>query len=235
MLDELEPGGFRSIASALRQRGEAAAAWRRDPVTGSGPGEQPNRWRSAARLCRRYAGAGLEELYETQVEQGLYGPCLHLIDQVSPFELELPGPEAAELAVLSELGLVFGVGPVTEAAMRARGVGQVRDLIGDRRFGGSAQWLVRCWEDQDLDALYDHIRRRTALVGRGLDLALAGLVPAEQVVLIDLETLGLGGSPIVLFGSARWRGDCLEIHQYLVRSGSEEPAALVLAMQSLQD
>jgi uncharacterized protein YprB with RNaseH-like and TPR domain len=225
---------YRSIASALRQRGE-------ESHTPAGPrsmrdaAAEPNRWRSAARLCRHYAGIALEELYQTRSEEGLYGSCLHLIDEVTPFDLALLDPEAAEEAILSELRLVFGVGPVTAEAMRAAGVLHVTDLVGHRRFGGSAAWLMQCWEGQDLGALHDHIRRRLAGLGHGLGLALAGLVCPEKVVVVDLETLGLWGSPMLLFGFARLCGGRLEIHQYLARSGSEEPAALVLALAALED
>ncbi|MGH9075069.1 MAG: hypothetical protein ACRDZQ_13275, partial [Acidimicrobiales bacterium] len=128
---------FRSIASALRQRGEAFALV--DSRVGS---EEPNRWRTASRLCRRYAGVGLEELYDTRVERTPYGSCLHLVDRVAPFELGLAGPDLSEEAILSELRLVFGVGPVTAEAMRVAGVRRVSELVGHHRFGGSAAWLV---------------------------------------------------------------------------------------------
>ncbi|MGH9130029.1 MAG: ribonuclease H-like domain-containing protein [Acidimicrobiales bacterium] len=223
---------FRSIASALRQRGEALALVD-SGVNSRVDSEEPNRWRTASRLCRRYVGVSLDELYDTRVERTPYGSCLHLVDRVAPFELGLAGPDLAEDTILSELRLVFGVGPVTAEAMRVAGVRRVSELVGHRRFGGSAAWLVQCWERQDLVSLHDHIRQRLGGAGHGLGLLLAGLVPPERVVVVDLETLGLWGAPIVLFGFARVERGCLEIHQYLARAGSEEPAALWLALKVL--
>lgn len=215
-------------------RASASASARPVLIAGGRPDEEPNRWRLAARLCRRYAGARLEDLYETSVTQTPYGPCLHLVQCLGPFELPLPSPAEIEEAVLSELRLVYGVGPVTAGALRAGGVRRITDLVGHRRFGSSAGWLSECWDRRDFGELHDHIRHRLAGEGHDLGLALAGLLPAGSLVVADLETLGLWGSPMIVFGYARLVGGVLELHQLVVRAGREEPAALYLALEALR-
>ncbi|MGH9069848.1 MAG: ribonuclease H-like domain-containing protein [Acidimicrobiales bacterium] len=198
-------------------------------------GQGFNRWRLAARLCRRFAGVALDDLYEVSEAQTPYGPCLHLVQLVQPFGFSLASPAAAEDAVLGELRLVCGVGPVTSEALRAGGVGRITDLVDHHRFGGSASWLVERWERRDLGVLHDHIRHCLGPLGHHPGVALAGLIAPGGLVIVDLETLGLWGSSMILFGFARLVGTCLELHQYLARAGSEEPAALHLAMGVLRE
>lgn len=226
-LGAVAPGGAERLATVpVRVEELRAEAGRRV--------EPPNRWRLAARLCRRYSGVQLEDLYDTETVPTPYGPCLHLMQRIDPFVLAVTSAAAVEEAVLSELRLVYGIGPVTAGLLRAQGVGRITDLVGDHRFGGSASWLAERWDRRDLGVLHDHIRHRLAGAGHGLSVLLTGLVPPAGLVMVDLETLGLWGSPMVLFGFARLAGGSLEVHQYLVRAGREEPAALHLALEVLR-
>jgi uncharacterized protein YprB with RNaseH-like and TPR domain len=209
----------------LRERGEAADA---------SPRTSGDDFRGLSdRLCRQYKGASLEEVYDARVEQTRYGPCLHLVDRVSPFQLQLPDPTAAETAVLSEFRLIYGIGPVTAELLLAAGVGRITDLVGHDRFGESAASLVQWWERKDVVALHDLIRHRLEGDAHRLGLLLAGLFSPDQFVMVDLETLGLVGAPVILFGFAYPSGGSLEIHQYLARAGAEESAALDLALDTL--
>ena len=217
------PLALRTIATASRERGQATESGRREP----------DYRRLPAKLCRRYKGASLEDVYDARVEQTEYGTCLRLVDCL-PFQLDLIHPTSVEEAVLSELRLVHGIGPVTAALLRDQGVGRITDLLGHHRFGESAASLAQCWEQRDLIALHDLIRHRLAGAGHRLGVLLESLVPAERLVLVDLETLGLWGAPVFLFGFAHLSaGKYLEIHQYLARAGDEEPGALFLALERL--
>jgi Predicted exonuclease len=55
---------------------------------------------------------------------------------------------------------------------------------------------------------------------------LAGMYEKEDLVFLDLETLGFFSRPIILFGVAEVNSCGLKVSQYLVRDICEEPAAL---------
>ncbi|MBS3761800.1 MAG: ribonuclease H-like domain-containing protein [Planctomycetes bacterium] len=61
-----------------------------------------------------------------------------------------------------------------------------------------------------------------------------GLEP-EDIVFMDLETTGLGSSPLFLIGSMECENDQLIVRQYLARDYSEEPAAILLFNQRFAD
>lgn len=185
-------------------------------------------------LCRTYKRVALEEIYETVLEQTPYGPCLHLVDRVRPFALELAAPSVVERALLSELSLIYGVGPITAQALRADGALTLSEIADHARFGTAARQVLGLWARRDLAALHDLIRRRLGSSGHALGLALGALTGPGGIVVVDLETLGLSGAPVFLFGLAHLSATGLEVHQYLARTGAEEPAALVLALDALR-
>ena len=219
-------GGFRSIAAMLREAGEFVREAAED-------GEH-DLFTLPDRLCRTYKRVALEEIYETVVEQTPYGPCLHLVDRVPTFTLELAAPIAVEHAVLAELSLIYGVGPVTAQVLRADGVLTLSAATDHARFGAPARQVLGLWQRRDLPALHDLIRQRLGPSGHALGLALGALADPGGIVIVDLETLGLSGAPVFLFGLAHVSATGLEVHQYLARAGGEEPAALVLALDALR-
>ena len=62
-------------------------------------------------------------------------------------------------------------------------------------------------------------------------LGLASVAPTE-LVFLDLETTGLGSSPLFLIGSIAWESDALMLRQYLARDYAEERAAIALSLQN---
>ena len=61
-----------------------------------------------------------------------------------------------------------------------------------------------------------------------------GIVP-DDVVFVDLETTGLGMTPLFLIGALSWQGGELVARQYLARDYSEEAAATALFMNLAHD
>ena len=66
---------------------------------------------------------------------------------------------------------------------------------------------------------------------------LAGLcenAPAlGDVMFLDLETTGLGSSPLFLIGTMVWADDCLLVRQYFARDYSQERAAVSMFLQAM--
>lgn len=72
------------------------------------------------------------------------------------------------------------------------------------------------------------LRRRLPEACRGNGLSL------EALVFVDLETTGLGSSPLFLVGTMTWESGGLVTRQYLARDYSEEHAAIALFADDLR-
>jgi uncharacterized protein YprB with RNaseH-like and TPR domain len=59
-----------------------------------------------------------------------------------------------------------------------------------------------------------------------LALHASGFHTPEELLFVDIETLGLFSSPIIVIGLAQSNGETLNVHQYVLRDVHEEPAAL---------
>jgi uncharacterized protein YprB with RNaseH-like and TPR domain len=181
--------------------------------------------RLKAELLREFQGKKLEECYPTQIVENEYGSCLKLLHRV-PLGISLGDPHEIRQVLCSELKLLYGIGPAVEARLRALGYRTLADLFVHPRWGDQARRLLRELKEGDAKELQEVIHRWFP-VSHPLGLKLFGLVPKEQLRLLDLESLGLFGRPVVLLGLAHPCDEGLEIHQYLARDILEELPALL--------
>jgi uncharacterized protein YprB with RNaseH-like and TPR domain len=117
------------------------------------------------------------------------------------------------------LQLVRGIGPVTEARLKAVGMDNVSQLTAHPRFGPDACQV------QNLIA----IRNIKELKRRGAsDLELMGLFSVSEALFLDIETTGLWSSqPLFLVGTMGTQGPKMVLDQLLARHYREERALLV--------
>lgn len=94
----------------------------------------------------------------------------------------------------------------------------VADLREDQHVNGAFKEKLL----SDDPGLYSRIRR-------GNDIESIGL---EEIVFLDLETTGLGNSPLFLIGTMIWEGDGFEVRQYLARNYAEESSAIALFLDA---
>lgn len=129
----------------------------------------------------------------------------------------LPSLARPEL-IAANLKLIWGIGPVTEAALKAQGVRTIADLSSHPRWGEDARQVL---------ALI-RARRTAELRRRGAsDAELLGLFTPEEVVCLDIETTGLwGNQPLFLVGLLRRDGEEIVLEQLLARHYQEERALL---------
>jgi hypothetical protein len=60
-----------------------------------------------------------------------------------------------------------------------------------------------------------------------------GFLP-DDVLFVDLETTGLGSTPLFLIGTMGWEGGGLVVRQYFARNYAEEPAVVRLFLDLLR-
>ena len=143
--------------------------------------------------------------------------------------------EATTEALLSELRLLYGIGERYTRRLRAEGFASIPELRDHPRWGAAASALLADWgAPVDAGAVYRSIDRWLP-AGDPLHLHSLGLFPTEDLLFFDLETLGLGGSPIFLAAVGRFVDDGFRIRQTLAPSLGAEVALLERTAAELRD
>lgn len=160
-----------------------------------------------------------------KVRQGEFGECL-TIESLVMGDFPLPSKVSSQQALLSELRLIFGIGSSYDQRLREEGYNSIPSLLTHSRWKETASTLLDRWERPLNPARVHATLSRWLPTSHPLFLRLLSLVPRTQLMFFDLETLGLGGAPIILAATARPSKEGIRITQYLACSLDEEIALL---------
>jgi len=165
-----------------------------------------------------------------EVETG-FGPayCIEARAQVPDLH---PDRDQVRERLLEEFRLLPGIGAATGQRLRGRGYHSILELRDHRRYGPGARDFLTLLDRAETAPLTGWISRRYPR-SHPLSLAPCGLHRRDELVFLDIETLGIFSRPIILIGIGRLAGSTLATSQYLVREISEEPAALNAALEDL--
>ena len=136
-------------------------------------------------------------------------------------------------SILSNLQLVYGIGPYYESQLISEGFSNIVDLGSHPKWGSPANEFLRLYEARDVHDLHEWMWRFYPKSHPTVYYSSALFNP-EDFVIIDIETLGLFEVAIILFGLAKQRGNNIEIVQYLLTDISDEPSALFETYKELQ-
>jgi uncharacterized protein YprB with RNaseH-like and TPR domain len=125
------------------------------------------------------------------------------------------------------LQLIYGVGPVTEAELRAQGYHDVRALCDHPRWGTRAREVVEYIDNRDI--------ARLRLAG-ARDSELLTFFEPHEIAVMDIETAGFARAlPVFLIGVAWSDGRDWYIRQFVARQFDEEGGVLYLASRFLSE
>lgn len=184
-------------------------------------------------LLRRYQDKTLSEALPGEVVTNPQGSCFHLNVEYQG-EFSNFHTEKTREILLSDLKLLYGIGDITEEALKKQGMFSIEDLRDHPVWGTSAEAFLQLWETADATALQEWLWRWLPK-SHPEALSLAGLYDRRDFLIIDIETMGLFGRPIILIGLARPQGETITVHQYLLRDLSDEPAALIEFCEQITD
>ena len=128
----------------------------------------------------------------TPVENA-YGECI-VIDKAVPIDLGgvWNGTRLHVSCISNNLQLVYGIGPVTEARLRAEGYNTLYDLLDHPRWRDPARPVIEALDRGD--------GRELARLGVR-DIELLSLCAPDDVVFVDIETTGLVSTcPLFMIG-----------------------------------
>jgi uncharacterized protein len=180
-------------------------------------------------LCTRYTGVPIEDAipgHEISNEDGeCY--CVQNTHQIQITSCVQPDP-----SVLNELRLVRGIGPKAAEKLRSRGCNTIPDLFHHRRYQKGAAHAMEALHAGPAGA--SHLIRSRLGPSHPLGLIVSEGFTSDKVRFLDLETLGIFGRPVILFGIGCPTPQGLVIHQIVLRDITEEPAALTAIRNLLE-
>lgn len=184
-------------------------------------------------LVAEFEGKPLEKAIPGQIVSNDYGECYRILSEC-PTKFKKVDYEKSRKAIISDLKLVYGIGPVWEKKLKQEGYHTIEDLTEHPRWRPGANSLLKMIQAKDIKSLQSWLWR---YLPKSHPLAhyLAGFCREEDFAILDIETLGLFGRAIVLLGIARPVKNTTCINQYLIRDIPDEPGALWQFVSHLEE
>jgi len=216
----------RDAEVAIRPRTENRA---KAPEPGWDPG-------AALQLRGRWIADQVGGSLETMLKARAVAPYSDLLEVTTTRTgvLEDRPWERPRAALEASLWLLPGIRDATMKLLNRDGFRDLSGLTDHPRFGPSARKVLRLIQRGKPERLMDHIGFRG---GRGhlLSLALAGLYDPDQLLFLDIETMGLfGGSPVIQVGLAWIEGPDLRIRQLVARTPEGEDGLVRETVEALE-
>jgi uncharacterized protein len=136
-----------------------------------------------------------------------------------------PDRDSARLSIVSNLRLLKGIGPGTERKLKTQGFSTLDDLVSHPKWGLQSKKFVQMLDGGDARCIQRemwHWLPRSDL----LNLKASAFANMNDMVAIDIETLGLFSRPIILFGAAYLENGHIKTKQLLARDVEEEAPAI---------
>jgi uncharacterized protein YprB with RNaseH-like and TPR domain len=175
-------------------------------------------------LLRDFEGKSFEKVIPGHLVSNEYGSCYRVLSECVN-QLRQPDLKKSREVIISDLKLIYGIGPIREQKLNQQGYTTIEDLLQNSRWRLPAKSVLELIDSHDVRSLqrwlWRFLPKSHPLVHYS-----AGFCRKEDFAFLDIETLGLFGRPIILIGVARPKGNTLEINQYLLRDIPDEPGAL---------
>ena len=176
------------------------------------------------KLLEEYQNKSLEELENGQEIDTNYGSC-YCFTTEEKLKINTPSKNEINQCLLGDLKLIKGIGESKERKLKKEGYISLEDLTGHPVYSGDACEFLENMENGNISCILEWISSRFSSSHK-LNLLLSSLSGIENMLFMDIETLGLKDVPLILVGVAEVSNDGLIINQYLLRDLKEEKAVI---------
>ncbi|NYB52298.1 MAG: ribonuclease H-like domain-containing protein [Methanobacteriaceae archaeon] len=176
------------------------------------------------KLLEEYQDKSLEDLENGREIETNWGSC-YCFTTEEELEIQTLDQKKVKECVMSDLKLIKGIGEKKEIKLKEEGYSSLEDLKEHEIYGKAACELTENVECENIDSILELISSRYPS-SHPLNLLLSSLSGLENMLFMDIETLGLKEVPLILIGVAETSRDGLIINQYLLRDLKEEKAVL---------
>ena len=175
-------------------------------------------------LLQEYRDKSLEEVIPGETISNDRGTCYY-IQHKHDISIQKADLEKSRQVICSNLKLIYGIGEVRERELKQQGYHTIDDLVRHPRWRDEAGKFLDTFESRNAGTLHDLLWRRLPR-SDPLLLYLTGIHDKNDLIMFDIETMGLFGRPIILLGIARQKRRRINTYQYLLRDIPDEPGAL---------
>lgn len=177
------------------------------------------------KLCKKYKGKKIEAAIAGKVVSNEQGECYEISETCSSTFNRTSYEESKQL-IISNLQLLYGIGPVWEQRLKQQGFKTIEELQNHPIWKKSARAFMNIIETKDVSLIQNCLWKRLPKSDPLLH-HLAGFCNSdEDFAIIDIETLGLSERPIILLGIAHPSKDRVFTKQYLLRDIQDEASAI---------
>lgn len=167
-------------------------------------------------LVEQYSGIKLEELFKNQrIISNSMGQFLELFWEEDDFLSDLDLLVTKRKA-LSNLKTVYSIGENIEKNLLRRGVKTLNDLKVYKRYRKSANEIIRLIKTKD----YVSLCKNKYIY----DMDVSFCFKLKDLLFLDIETLGLYDSPVIIVGIGFFKNKKLYIREFFARDLEEEIA-----------
>jgi uncharacterized protein YprB with RNaseH-like and TPR domain len=184
-------------------------------------------------LCEKFEGKKLEDSIAGKVVSNDQGECYEISETCSSVFNRKSFEESRQL-IISNLKILYGIGPVWEHRLKQLGYKTIEDLQSHPVWKKSACAFMKTLETKDVSLIQNCLWTRLAKSDPLLHLLAGFCDNDEDFAIIDIETLGLSERPIVLLGLAHPGKDHVCTKQYLLRDIQDEPSAIWSLVSQLE-
>ena len=168
------------------------------------------------RLVEQYRGKKIEDIFPNhEIIRVKAGKFMNIIWKENEFPCSLKLVRTKQ-NLMRNLKTVYYIGEYIEQQLIRRGVKTLNDLLFHLKYNSAAREVLRLINRKD----YKKLRCNKYVY----DLDVLFCFDLEELLFIDIETLGLYDSPIIIMGLGFFKNDTFEIHQYFARDLEEEIA-----------
>ena len=176
------------------------------------------------KLLEDYQNQSLEDLENGEEIETNYGSCYRFTTE-QKFKIIKPAKDKINQSLLGDLKLIKGIGACKERKLKKEGYLSIEDLKDHPVYSKEASEFIESIENENIPHILEWITARHSPSHR-FNLLLSSLSGIENMLFMDIETLGLKDAPLILIGVAEVSNDGLIINQYLLRDLKEEKAVL---------
>ncbi len=176
------------------------------------------------RLLLKYQDHSLDDLAGGNELENIQGTCFCFRNK-EKVKISPPSFVKIEKTVLSDLKLLKGVGHAKETKLKGEGYQTLRDLVEHDTYRWEAARICKLLDDKDYSTLSKYIST-VFFPSHTLNTLCMSARDQEDLLFMDIETLGLDGVPLILIGVARASGNKVETVQFLLRNLNEEKTVL---------
>ena len=167
-------------------------------------------------IADQYKGKTIEGLFPNhRVVRNKMGQFMEIVWKEEEFQCNID-LSLSKRKILRNLKTIYYIGDNIERQLNRKGVKSLYDLRINLKYNGSAHRLLDLIENRNYKSLCNNKSI--------YDLDVAFCFELEELLFIDIETLGLYDSPIIMVGLGYFKNNNFEIHILFARDLEEEIA-----------